>query len=227
MASHGPASAALPAGGGLDDLIQALRAEGRRVVGPVVEDGALKMTEIERAAELPFGWTARLEPGWFGWSAASMTIHAPGARSTTGPRGAGSSPWTFPARVDALSVETRADGSLAVRVEAPAAQPIAVIGARACDLAALGIHDRVLAGGPAVDPDYAARRAELLIVAVECAFADLDLLLHLDGHRPRVHAGRGRRPGGGRWRVRGARRPPAGERLLERWGRARGHGAHR
>ena len=34
-----------------------------------------------------------------------------------------------------------------------------------------GRADRVLAGGPAVDPDYAARRRELLVVAVECAVA--------------------------------------------------------
>jgi hypothetical protein len=39
----------------LDDLIGALRADGRRVVDAVVEDGALKTAEISRAAEMPFG----------------------------------------------------------------------------------------------------------------------------------------------------------------------------
>ena len=46
-----------------DELIAALAAGGRRVIGPRVEDGALRMAEIDRAAELPFGWTVRSAPG--------------------------------------------------------------------------------------------------------------------------------------------------------------------
>ncbi len=89
----------------------------------------------------------------------------------TGPAWRGIKPWTFPARVESIGFETADDGSVRVRVEAADATPVAVIGARACDLAALAIHDVVLAGGPAVDDDYAARRADLFVVAVECALA--------------------------------------------------------
>ena len=45
---------------------------------------------------------------------------------------------------------------------------LAVIGARACELAALGIHDTVLAGGEYVDSDYVLRRADSFIVSVDC-----------------------------------------------------------
>jgi NAD(P)H-flavin reductase/Pyruvate/2-oxoacid:ferredoxin oxidoreductase delta subunit len=173
----------------LEDLVAALQADGRRVVGPVVEDGALKMSEIDHAAELPFGWTVRTAPGLVRLE--QRPTGAPGADRAfdNGPAWSGIKPWTFPPRVDALSLETRSDGSLAVRVEAPTAQPTAVIGARACDLAALAVHDRVLAGGPAVDADYAARRADLLVVAVECAMATSTCFCPSMGTGPEVTTG--------------------------------------
>ena len=173
----------------LDDLVAALRVGGRRVIAPVIEDGALKLSEIEHATELPFGWTVTSEPG----------LVRLGRRADDDPRArrafdhgtawSGIKPWTFPSRVDALSVETRDDGSLAVHVQAPPAAPLAVIGARACDLAALAVHDRVLADGPAVDPDYAARRSDLLIVAVECAFATSTCFCPSMGTGPEVTTG--------------------------------------
>jgi NAD(P)H-flavin reductase/formate hydrogenlyase subunit 6/NADH:ubiquinone oxidoreductase subunit I len=173
----------------LEDLVGALHVDGRRVVGPVVEDGALKMAEIDRAAELPFGWTTRSEPGLVRLERRPAGASGADRAFDNGPAWSGIKPWTFPARVDALSLETREDGSLAVRVEAPAGQPTAVIGARACDLAALAVHDRVLAGGPAVDPDYAARRADLLVVAVECALATSTCFCPSMGTGPEVTSG--------------------------------------
>lgn len=178
----------LPAGR-LDDLIAALRADGRRVIGPRVEDGALRMAEIDGAADLPFGWTVRSVPG-----AVQLERRAPGDSGAgrafdNGPAWAGIKPWTFPSRVDALDVRQADDGRIAVHVTAPEPEPLAVIGARACDLAALAVHDRVLASGPAVDPDYAARRGDLVIVAVECALATSTCFCTSMGTGPEVTAG--------------------------------------
>jgi NAD(P)H-flavin reductase/Fe-S-cluster-containing hydrogenase component 2 len=173
----------------LEDLVAALRGDGRRVVGPVVEDGALKMAEIEHAAELPFGWTMRTAPGLVRLERRPAGAPEADRAFDNGPASSGIKPWTFPSRVDALSLETRSDGSLAVRVEAAPAIATAVIGARACDLAALAIHDRVLAGGPAIDPDYAARRADLFVVAVECALATSTCFCASMGTGPDVTTG--------------------------------------
>lgn len=173
----------------LDALIGALRTDGRRVIGPTVEDGALRMTQIDRAADLPFGWTVTAAPG-----RARMERRAtddPRSRRAfdTGPAWSGIKPWTFPSRVDAIRLETESDGGVAVAVDAAPGVPTAVIGARACDLAALAIHDRVLAGGPAVDRDYAARRADLFVVAVECAYATSTCFCTAMGTGPDVTAG--------------------------------------
>jgi NAD(P)H-flavin reductase len=173
----------------LEDLIDALHAEGRRVVAPVVEDGALRTREIDRAAELPFGWTATSAPGKVRLERRADDDPGAGRAFDNGPAWSGIKGWTFPARVDALSVERDADGRVAVRVEAPAPAPTAIIGARACDLAALAVHDRVLAGGPAVDPDYAMRRADLLLIAVECAMATSTCFCTSMGTGPEVTSG--------------------------------------
>jgi NAD(P)H-flavin reductase len=171
----------------LDDLIDALRREGRTVVGPVLEDGAIAFRALAAASDLPFGWTVETKPG-----VARITRSDPDRASRafdTGPAWSGLKPWTFPSRVDALSLDRADDGRVVVRVEAPSVRPLAVIGARACDLAALAIHDRVLTGGPAVDPDYAARRNDLFVVAVECALATATCFCASMGTGPEVSSG--------------------------------------
>ena len=50
---------------GLGDLYRVLVAEGYRVIGPTVQDGAIVLRELSSAAELPFGWGVRLEPGGY------------------------------------------------------------------------------------------------------------------------------------------------------------------
>jgi NAD(P)H-flavin reductase len=172
----------------LDDLIARLRAE-RRVVGPRVENGAIRMAEIERSADLPFGWTVSASPGVVRLEQRTADDPRAGRAFDNATAWSGIKPWTFPPVVDALAFERHEDGTLAVRVEAPATVPTAILGARACDLAALAIHDRVLAGGPAVDPDYAARRADLLVIAVECALATSVCFCVAMGTGPEVAAG--------------------------------------
>ena len=173
----------------LDAFVAALGRDGRRVIGPRVEDGALRMTDIERASDLPFGWTVRSAPGSVILEQRPADDPGAGRAFDHGPPWAGLKPWTFPSRVDALHVETQPDGRVAVKVEAPEPAPLAVIGARACDLAALRVHDRVLAGGPAADPDYAVRRGDLFIVAVECAMATSTCFCTSMGTGPEVTSG--------------------------------------
>lgn len=175
----------------LDELIRALRATGRTVIGPRVIDGAIAMVEVDDAADLPLGWTASMVPG--GTRLEHRTAGDPGAARAfdNGPAWSGIKPWTFPPHVDMLTLARPADGGLVATepAPAPAARPIAVIGARACDLAALEVHDRVLAGGPAIDPDYASRRAGLLVVAVECAMATSTCFCASMGTGPEVGQG--------------------------------------
>jgi hypothetical protein len=48
---------------GLDTLVAALWQSGRRVVGPLVRDGAVVLGEITQAADLPWGMRVVQEAG--------------------------------------------------------------------------------------------------------------------------------------------------------------------
>src|SRR5579872_6093778 len=157
---------ALPASGlisveGLGELYQSLVAEGYRVIGPAVQDGAIVLRELCSAAELPFGWGVRLEPGGyqlrhrddeaaFGHSAGPQSwkrfLHPPRERL-----------WSAARTPDGFELSDEADDG-----ESPS---YAFLGVRPCDLRAIAIQDRVLAQPGS---RYAARRARLLIVAVNC-----------------------------------------------------------
>ena len=71
-----PQSVAVPGGAviinddGLDALIGALGDAGYKVVGPTISDGAIVYDEIDRAAQLPIGWTDVQEPGSYRLDAA-------------------------------------------------------------------------------------------------------------------------------------------------------------
>ena len=173
----------------LGDLFRALGADGRRVVGPTITDGAIVFADLEGADDLPAGFTLATGPGS---ARVERLPDGPGAARTFQytVSGEGIKRFTFPSRVEALSMTTDLAGTVRVQVEAPP-EPVAlaIVGARACDLAGLAVHDRVLIGGPAVDPDYAARRSDLLIVAVECALASSTCFCATMGTGPEVTTG--------------------------------------
>jgi ferredoxin len=61
------------------------------------------------------------------------------------------------------------EGQLRFNEIIPETEPIAVIGVRACDIAALYIHDKHFLQQEYRDPCYLARRQKLLLVAVNCS----------------------------------------------------------
>ena len=79
------------------------------MVGPTVSDGAIVFADIARAAELPVGWTLTSAPGRV---RLERLPDDPGAARTFQypVSGEGIKPWTFPSRVDALSIETPRTG---------------------------------------------------------------------------------------------------------------------
>jgi NAD(P)H-flavin reductase/Fe-S-cluster-containing hydrogenase component 2 len=151
----------------LERFIGAIRAGDRAVIGPTVGDGAIVLKEIKSVAELPAGTGVVDAPG------RSRLVRRTDSRLFDYPVGPTSwKAWTFPPRTTQAAWALDDRGQLHLRpVTDEAVEPTAFLGVRACEIAALRIQDRVLLGGPAKDPDYAARRGDNLIVAVECAVA--------------------------------------------------------
>lgn len=146
----------------LQALIDALRDNGYRVIGPQVRDAAVQYLELGDAEQLPTGWTDeqsaghyRLQrtdtPRAFAWAASPQLLK----------------PLLFGSRDVLWRVERNADGRLEFLDATQTDPPLAVIGVRACDLAALALQDRHFLEH-ARDPLYAARRERLFTVAVDC-----------------------------------------------------------
>ena len=154
----------------LAKLLDLLHADGRQVIGPTVRDGAIMLDPLERVDQLPIGWGIDNAPG------KAKLVQRGDQRVFDQPPGPSSwKRWTFPPRLTAFAwTDPAEENQPAARRPMPAPAkiaPQAFLGVRACEIAALGVQDKVLLDGPVVDRDYAARRRDNLIIAVECAVA--------------------------------------------------------
>ena len=166
----------------LGALIEAIRDTGRRVIGPTVRDAAIVYDEIHSAADLPAGWRDEQSPGHY------RLEHGTDERVfgyTVGPTS-----WkrfTFPPNLTVGSAQ-RSNG-FGFEQPAPDAPPVAFLGVRACEIAALAVQDRVFLGGPFTDEDYRARRSAALIVAVACTTSSSTCFCTSMGTGPEVRHG--------------------------------------
>ncbi|MGB0721521.1 MAG: 4Fe-4S dicluster domain-containing protein [Gammaproteobacteria bacterium] len=172
----------------LDTLISALRARGMDVLGPRLEDGIIRMASVDSAADFPRG---------------RLTDHGPGRyRLVEGDAPDGDRLFDWAAAPAALKpllfaptevlIRTRRDkaGHLHFETVPAEVRPTAVIGARACDLAALALNDaHFMGGGRVADAHYAARRRALFVVAVDCHRSARTCFCASTGDGPAVDGG--------------------------------------
>jgi NAD(P)H-flavin reductase/NAD-dependent dihydropyrimidine dehydrogenase PreA subunit len=183
VVSNAPARSGYLPRAELDRLLAVLQADGRTVIGPMARDGAIVYDEIRSQSDLPAGWTEEQAPGRY------RLTHTDSPRLfgyTVGPQG-----WkrfTQPPRVP-LGTATRDGGTVRFETSPPDAPRLAFLGVRACEIAALLVQDRALAGAPFVDDDYRARRANALVVAVQCTRAGSTCFCTSMGTGPEVSAG--------------------------------------
>ena len=149
---------------GLQELIDTLAGRGYTVVGPTVVDGAVDYRTVTSVDQLPQGWTDEQDNAVYRLRRRddeAVFAFASAAQSAK--------PVLFPA--DELLWRSRA-GSPSPHVDRPPddepGPPYAFLGLRSCDLAAIGIHDRVLTGRRVADAHYAGRREDSFLIAVTC-----------------------------------------------------------
>jgi ferredoxin len=145
-----------------DDLLQALVARGYRLLGPTVRQGAIVYDELTSAADLPEGWSDEQEGGTYRVRPrddGALFGYAVGPRSWK--------EFLWPPRVRLWRARAEGDG-FEVEPEQSAPSRDAYIGVRSCDLHAIASLDSALRDIPHPDPGYAARRANVFIVALNC-----------------------------------------------------------
>jgi ferredoxin len=144
-------------------LVDALLADGWRVIGPKLGDGAIVYDEIESASDMPRGLTDEQEGGryrlregdpnrWFDYVVGPQSWKK----------------YLFPARQKLWSAKKGGDG-FAIEPHEDDFPKTALFGARACEIAAIEVQDRVFDNGDFTDSGYKRRREATLIVAVQCA----------------------------------------------------------
>lgn len=154
----------------LPELIGALQDAGYRVVAPVEREGVLALHPIESVSDAARGLRDQQSPGHY-----RLEHSAPGQyfENVVGPESG--KRWFFPARHHLFSMRVE-EGDFVLQ-EAPAeAESVALLGLRACDLAAIAIQDRVFdgdAGGHATfrcesETHYLRARERSFLIAVDC-----------------------------------------------------------
>ncbi|AQZ63243.1 Ferredoxin [[Actinomadura] parvosata subsp. kistnae] len=162
----------------LDPLIGALRERGYAVVGPMVRDGVIRFAELDSAADLPVGRADEQAPGVYRLHERGELVFGFAASPDSVKR------WTHPPRSTLFRMRDGVPEPAAVR-----APKVALLGVRACDLAALAVQDRVFLGGRHPDEAYRERRAALFLIAVTCAVPGGTCFCASTGTGPRADSG--------------------------------------
>lgn len=165
------------------ELFRALQDRGYQLVGPTRRDGAIVYEDIESVEELPIGWTEEQEGGHYRLKQREDDAVF---GFTVGPQS-----WKkflFPPR-RRLFRARKVDGRIEFQHDTEEVPKLAFIGVRSCELAAMGIQDRVFSGGEHVDPDYSRRRENTFVVVVNCGEAAATCFCESMGTGPRAEAG--------------------------------------
>ena len=169
-------------------LLDTLTAAGYDIVGPMVRDHAVVFDTLNKVEQMPRGITDEQAPGHYRLHQAD---DGPAAERyfdwTTGPQAL--MPMTFVPRETLWKSRRQADGSLQFQSVEAEVQPTAVIGIRACDLAALAIQDQHFLQGEYPDPHYRGRRESLFLVAVNCMRSVETCFCNATGDGPKAHYG--------------------------------------
>ena len=164
-------------------IIGKLLSHGYRVIGPTVRDGAIVYDSIAHLDDLPVGWTDRQDAGQYRLEQradAALFGYAVGPHS-----------WKrfLHPPVERLWQARREGDGFAIIEDEAAAEPLAFIGVRACELRAIAIQDRVFLLGQYPDKSYKIRRDHAFIVAVNCGQAGGTCFCASMDAGPKVDAG--------------------------------------
>ena len=146
-------------------LLDLLWNEGYRVIGPTISQEAIVYDDVRTVDDLPRNWTdeqtggryrlkRRNDDAWFGF--------------VVGP----SSPkrYFFPPHAT-VAIADRTDDGWQLSDVQDDEPPVALLGVRACELAAIAVQDRTFLHDRYADPIYRRRRERALIIAVNCTQA--------------------------------------------------------
>lgn len=165
----------------LQNLICTLQQAGFSCVGPQVREGTIVYDVLNHVDQLPWDIRDHQEPG--GYRLENIGEHQAFAFSN----GAQAiKPILFKAQETVFKVARDNEGKLIFQSHHPEEKPVAIIGARACDIAAMKIQDKVFIEGEKIDVRYKKRRENLFVIAVNCTYSSQNCFCVSAGTGPEV-----------------------------------------
>ena len=167
----------------LNLLISSLQGSGYQTVGPRVRDNAITYASINALEDLPQGYVSEQEPGFYRLTRAKHERYfdaAPGPDSWK--------KFLFPPRSQLFEAH-RENGRWRTNLPNEAPPKYVFIGVRPCELAAIGVQDRVFMRDDFVDPIYKSRRENVLIIAVSCTHPNSTCFCTSMGTGPKATSG--------------------------------------
>lgn len=143
----------------LSSLFKTLQQQGYKLIGPKLENKAITYDTLDSIHDLPMGWQDIQDKGFyrlqkrndnalFGYNIGSRSFKQ----------------FLFPSQEKILSLQQGNKQPLLVKKQ----EKLALIGVRACELAAIQIQDKVFNSSAYPDPRYQQRRANTLIISLNC-----------------------------------------------------------
>lgn len=167
----------------LGSVINELALRGYEVYGPTVHEQALGFGRIGGMADMAIGYRSEEEAGRY------QLFATDNGRTFDAPVGADSvKRFLFPPRSELFGTKQQAGTYQLEFVEEPTTRR-ALLGVRACDLAAIEVLDRTFADQRYPDPIYRRRRQHLFILAADCHSPGATCFCHSMGTGPRAETG--------------------------------------
>ena len=161
-------------------LFDVLHRQNYKVIGPVVRDGAIVFERVTASSQLACGVKDEQIPGHYELTDSGTKRYFDW---NTGPQAL--KPLLFKPQQTLWTCHAD-DNQLSFKPHTPEAESIAVIGLRACDLAALALQDKHFIQGNYQDTFYKAQREKMLLIAVNCSRSNDQCFCVSTGDGPEV-----------------------------------------
>ena len=162
-------------------LIDSIYGQGYYLYGPQERDGAIVFEPLQSVSQLPQGMEDEQTPAAY---RLRKTDSNRWFNCVSGPQAL--KPIIFRTREILWQAKKDSSGRLHFSQESADEKPVAVLGVRACDIAALKLQDLHFMQATFVDAAYARRRKNLLVLAVNCVRSSNSCFCVSTGDGPQV-----------------------------------------
>ena len=162
-------------------LFDGLKAS-HRVIGPKIESGVIVLGEID-VYDIPAGFEDRQTAGSY------RLVKGKRPEIFSFSAGPDSFKRFLHPPVSEMFAFRKSQTGIDITATDRQGEPLAFIGVRACDLAALKLYDRVFLEGPEKDQLYESLRRDSLVIALDCSYPGDNCFCHSTGTGPSVTDG--------------------------------------